>query len=225
MSKIAKVLGAMLVLTVVMHTTAAQTLKEVRQVEGITEYALPNGFSLLLAPDASRPTTTVNLTYRVGSGHEGYGETGAAHLLEHMLFKASATVADPKQEMTRRGARWNGTTGVDRTNYFASFNTDPETLDWMVDWLAEAMTQAKLQKSDLDSEMSVVRNELERADSAPAAVLSQRMVSASAWCRPRTTGTVTDTPRWVRAPMWKTSRLKNCAPSMRAITAPTTPCW
>ena len=179
MSKIAKVLAVMLVLGVVMHTTAAQTLKEVRQVEGITEYALPNGFSLLLAPDASRPTTTVNLTYRVGSGHEGYGETGAAHLLEHMLFKASATVADPKQEMTRRGARWNGTTGVDRTNYFASFNTDPETLDWMVDWLAEAMTQAKLQKSDLDSEMSVVRNELERADSAPAAVLSQRMVSAA----------------------------------------------
>jgi len=172
-------LGAMLALSMVAHVAVAQSLKEIRQVEGITEYALPNGFSLLLAPDASRPTTTVNLTYRVGSAHEGYGETGAAHLLEHMLFKASATVVDPKLEMTRRGARWNGTTWLDRTNYFASFNTDPETLGWMVDWLAEAMTQAKIQKSDFDSEMTVVRNELERAENAPAAVLGRRMISAA----------------------------------------------
>ncbi|VTU28394.1 M16 family metallopeptidase [Variovorax sp. PBL-E5] len=179
MSKLARMLGAVLALMVVAQITVAQTIKEVRQLEGITEYALPNGFSLLLVSDASKPTTTVNLTYRVGSGHEGYGETGAAHLLEHMLFKASATVADPKLEMTRRGARWNGTTRVDRTNYFASFNTDPETLDWMIGWLAEAMTQAKIQKSDLDSEMTVVRNELERAENVPAVVLGSRMVSAA----------------------------------------------
>ena len=49
-----------------------------------------------------------------------------------MLFKGSATIADPKAEMTRRGARFNGTTGPDRTNYFATFSTDPGTPDWMV---------------------------------------------------------------------------------------------
>jgi zinc protease len=179
MFKLTRLLSLMLALVVMAHFAAAQTIREVRQLEGITEYALPNGFSLLLVPDQSKPTTTVNLTYRVGSGHEGYGETGAAHLLEHMMFKASATVANPKLEMTRRGARWNGTTWVDRTNYFASFNTDPETLDWMIGWLAEAMTQAKIQKSDLDSEMTVVRNELERAENVPAAVLGKRMVSAA----------------------------------------------
>ncbi len=179
MSKLTRMLGLILALAMTAHVAVAQTIREVRRLEGITEYALPNGFRLLLVPDESKPTTTVNLTYRVGSGREGYGETGAAHLLEHMMFKASATVSDPKLEMTRRGARWNGTTWVDRTNYFASFNTDPETLDWMIGWLAEAMTQAKIQKSDLDSEMTVVRNELERAENVPAVVLGERMVSAA----------------------------------------------
>lgn len=152
---------------------------EIRTVEGITEYRLANGLTVLLAPDASKPTTTVNLTYRVGSRHEGYGESGAAHLLEHLLFKASATVADPKLEMTRRGARWNGTTGFDRTNYFAQFPSSTETLDWMVGWLAESMTQARLTQADLDTEMSVVRNELERAENDPARMLGARMRSAA----------------------------------------------
>lgn len=154
-------------------------LKEVRQVEGIVEYALPNGLTVLLAPDPSKPTTTVNLTYRVGSRHEGYGESGAAHLLEHLLFKATASIADPKLEMTRRGARWNGTTSFDRTNYFAQFASNGETLDWMVGWLAESMTQAKVSKADLDTEMTVVRNELERAENNPARILSGRMRSAA----------------------------------------------
>lgn len=179
MSRTVKFLAASLLLSATLHTAIAQPLQEVRRLEGITEYALPNGFSLLLAPDASRPTTTVNLTYRAGSGHEGYGETGAAHLLEHMLFKASAQVPDAWAEMTRRGARFNGSTGVDRTNYFATFNTDPGTLDWMLGWLADAMTQARLQKTDLDGEMTVVRNELERAENVPGAVLGKRMVSAA----------------------------------------------
>jgi zinc protease len=154
-------------------------LKEVRQVEGIVEYVLPNGLTVLLAPDASKPTTTVNLTYRVGSRHEGYGESGAAHLLEHLLFKATANIADPKLEMTRRGARWNGTTWYDRTNYFAQFATSNETLDWVVGWLAESMTRAKVSKADLETEMTVVRNELERAENNPARILSNRMRSAA----------------------------------------------
>lgn len=158
---------------------AQGSLKEVRQVEGIAEYALPNGLTVLLAPDPSKPTTTVNLTYRVGSRHEGYGESGAAHLLEHLLFKATANIADPKLEMTRRGARWNGTTWFDRTNYFAQFASDGETLDWMVGWLAEAMTQAKVSKADLDTEMTVVRNELERAENNPGRILSGRMRSVA----------------------------------------------
>jgi len=133
-------------------------LREIRQVENTTEYVLPNGLTVLLQPDNSRPTTSVNITYRVGSRHEAYGESGAAHLLEHMLFKASETIADHKLEMTRRGARWNGTTGYDRTSYFAQFSSDAETLDWMLGWLAESMTRARVSQQDLASEMTVVRN-------------------------------------------------------------------
>ena len=56
-------------------------------VEGVTEYRLENGLKVLLFPEASKPTATVNMTYLVGSRHEGYGETGMAHLLEHLMFK------------------------------------------------------------------------------------------------------------------------------------------
>src|SRR3982751_4446495 len=58
-------------------------------VEGITEYRLPNGLKVLLFPDSSRPSVTVNVTYLVGSRHENYGETGMAHLLEHLMFKGA----------------------------------------------------------------------------------------------------------------------------------------
>src|SRR5262245_53593007 len=63
--------------------------EKITTVEGITEYRLSNGLRVLLFPDASKQTITVNITYFVGSLHENYGETGMAHLLEHMLFKGS----------------------------------------------------------------------------------------------------------------------------------------
>jgi zinc protease len=158
----------------------AQTgLKEIRQLEGVTEYQLPNGLQLLLAPDAAKPITTVNITYRVGSRHEAVGEHGAAHLLEHMLFKASGSVTDPKREMGARAMRWNGTTDADRTNYFANFLADDERLRWMLSWLAGMMTNARFTKADLDSEMTVVRNEWERGESDPSRVLQERMRAAA----------------------------------------------
>src|SRR5512140_3875481 len=64
-------------------------IRKVTSVEGITEYRLPNGLKVLLFPDASKPTITVNITYLVGSRYENYGETGMAHLLEHLMFKGT----------------------------------------------------------------------------------------------------------------------------------------
>ena len=58
-------------------------------VEGITEYRLANGLKVLMFPDQSKQTITVNITYMVGSKHENYGETGMAHLLEHLVFKGT----------------------------------------------------------------------------------------------------------------------------------------
>src|ERR671925_295030 len=88
--------------------------KKVVSVEGITEYQLDNGLRVLLFPDPSTPTVTVNLTVLVGSRHEGYGETGMAHLLEHMLFKGSPKHRRPSEEITAHGATFDATTSFDR---------------------------------------------------------------------------------------------------------------
>jgi zinc protease len=167
----------------VSHLAAQAQLSLVRTLDGISEYSLPNGLQVLLLPDATKPVASVNITYRVGSRHESAGETGSAHLLEHLLFKASGKVTNPKQVMGAMGMRFNGTTSYDRTNYFASFLTSDEQatqrMDTMLGWLAGMMTQAKFTRADLDSEMTVVRNEFERAENEPGRVLGERMRSAA----------------------------------------------
>jgi zinc protease len=152
-------------------------LRAVTSVEGIDEYRLPNGLQVLLVPDDSKPTTTVNLTYRVGSRHEGYGETGMAHLLEHMLFKGTPKTKDPKAELSRRGLAFNGTTWFDRTNYFASFAANEANLKWYLEWGADAMVNSFVARADLDTEMTVVRNEMESGENNPSRILSQRTLS------------------------------------------------
>jgi len=82
-----------------------------------------------------------------------------AHLLEHMLFKGSKNFPDVKAELTRRGGRWNGTTSNDRTNYFETFSATPENLDWALSLEADRMVNSRVSREDLDSEMTVVRNE------------------------------------------------------------------
>lgn len=148
-------------------------------VEGICEYGLTNGLRVLLFPDASKPTVTVNVTYGVGSMHENYGETGMAHLLEHLVFKGTPNHADIPAEMKKRGISFNGTTSLDRTNYFGSFPANDDTLDWMLAMEADRMVNSFIAKKDLDSEMTVVRNEMERGENAPGRVFSQRMRSAA----------------------------------------------
>ncbi len=143
----------------------------VRSVEGIREYRLANGLQILLAPDDSKPTTTVNITYRVGSRQENYGETGMAHLLEHLLFKGSPRFPTAWAEFSKRGLRANGSTTIDRTNYYASFSANEDNLRWYLSWAADSMVNCFIAKSDLDSEMTVVRNEMERGENNPFQVL------------------------------------------------------
>ena len=157
---------------------ASAALKPVATVEGITEYRLPNGLQVLLAPDASKPTTTVNLTYRVGSRHESYGETGMAHLLEHLLFKGTPRFPTVWAEFTKRGLAANGSTWLDRTNYFASFAANDANLAWYLDWLSDSMTASFIARKDLDSEMTVVRNEMEMGENSPGRVLFEKTLAA-----------------------------------------------
>jgi zinc protease len=152
-------------------------MTRVQAVEGITEYRLPNGLQVLTVPDDSKPTTTVNVTYRVGSRHENYGESGMAHLLEHLMFKGSKAHPMVWAEFTQRGLQSNGTTSVDRTNYFASFAANDENLKWYLSWQADAMVNSFIAKKDLDSEMTVVRNEMESGENEPGRILWQRALA------------------------------------------------
>jgi zinc protease len=160
-------------------SSSSAALKAVASVEGISEFRLPNGLRVLLAPDASKPTTTVNITYLVGSRHENYGETGMAHLLEHMVFKGTPTRGNIMQELGKRGMSFNGTTFYDRTNYFETFPANPDNLKWALEMEADRMINSFIARKDLETEFSVVRNEMESGENNPQMSLWQRMTSAA----------------------------------------------
>jgi len=153
--------------------------KKVASVEGITEYQYDNGLRLLLFPDSSQSKVTVNLTVLVGSRHEGYGETGMAHLLEHMVFKGTPTHTNVPKALQEHGASFNGSTSVDRVNYFETLAASDENLEFALRLEADRMMNSFIKKSDLDSEMTVVRNEFERGENSPDRVLGQRIESAA----------------------------------------------
>nr|WP_222611169.1 pitrilysin family protein [Undibacterium sp. LX40W] len=169
--------------------TAKQTggAVKVTSVEGITEYKLSNGMRVILFPDASKPTITTNIIYMVGSRHENYGETGMAHLLEHLLFKPSANFGikkgtkTPVEVLNGTGAEFNGTTWYDRTNYYATFPANEDNLRQMLALEADRMVNAAIDQNDLwntktqKGEMTVVRNEFEIGESDPIGVTTERI--------------------------------------------------
>src|SRR5262244_2733124 len=103
-----RILASLALITGLVTTQTLQAQTKVTSVEGITEYRLDNGLRVLLFPDNSKPTVTVNVTYLVGSRHEGYGETGMAHLLEHMMFKGTKKYPKVLGQLEQRGAKLNG---------------------------------------------------------------------------------------------------------------------
>lgn len=166
-------------LLVVSCCANAGKISEIRSIEGITEYRLDNGLQLLLFPDPSKDTITVNVTYRVGSKHENYGETGMAHLLEHLLFKGSKNHPNITKELTDRGAETNGSTWLERTNYYETFKASEKNLNWALSMEADRMVNSFVAQKDLNSEMTVVRNEFERGENSPWRILYQRIYATA----------------------------------------------
>lgn len=164
---------------VVLAADAPAPPHKVTTVAGITEYTLDNGLRVLLFPDDSKPTVTVNLTYLVGSRHEGYGESGMAHLLEHLMFKGTPDHPQVWKELQEHGAQFNGSTSVDRTNYFETLPASAENLDFALKLEADRMVNSFISGKDLESEMTVVRNEFEMGENNPLNVLSERIMSTA----------------------------------------------
>ena len=156
-------------------------VEKVTEVEGITEYRLENGVKVLLFPDASKEVVTVNMTVFVGSRHEGYGEAGMAHLLEHMLFKGTPSHPDIPKALKDRGAgrSMNGTTWMDRTNYYETLPATGDNLEFAIRLEADRLLNSNIRGEDLESEMTVVRNEFERSENSPFQVMLQRMQGAA----------------------------------------------
>src|SRR5580704_6672148 len=154
-------------------TARAEAPVKVASIEGVTEYRLANGARVLLFPEMSRPTVTVNMTVLVGSRNEGYGETGMAHLLEHMVFKGTPNHPLVPKALRDHGANFNGTTNVDRTNYFETMPATDENLDFGVHLEADRLVNSFVKREDLVSEFTVVRNEFERGENNPQGILMQ----------------------------------------------------
>ncbi|KAF2330346.1 M16 family metallopeptidase [Flavobacterium ginsenosidimutans] len=161
------------------YAQKAEVPKFITNVEGVKEYSLNNGLKVLLIPDASQSNMVVNIVYNVGSRNEGYGEKGMAHLLEHMLFKSTKNLGDIKKMLADKGGNANGTTWLDRTNYYEIFPSSDENLKWSIEMEADRMINATILQSDLDKEFSVVRNEFEISENRPERVLQERVVSTA----------------------------------------------
>ncbi len=174
-------LGLVLILcaAVALAGDAPPAPQKVTTVAGITEHDLANGLRVLLFPDDSKPTVTVNLTYLVGSRHEGYGESGMAHLLEHLMFKGTPDHPQVWKELQEHGATFNGSTSDDRTNYYETLSATEENLDFGLRLEADRMVNSFIARKDLDSEMTVVRNEFEMGENSPLRVLAERIMSTA----------------------------------------------
>jgi zinc protease len=172
-------LSSILASLVMLPQLRAAEPRKVASVEGITEYQFDNGLRALLFPDKSQSKVTVNLTVLVGSRQEGYGETGMAHLLEHMVFKGTPRHPKIPKALQEHGAQFNGSTSNDRVNYFETLAATDENLEFAIDLEADRMVNSYIKKEDLDSEMTVVRNEFERGENSPSAVLGERISAAA----------------------------------------------
>lgn len=165
-----------------MLSTTSQPMIKIQTIEGITEYQLNNGLQVLFIPDTSKPSTSVNMTYRVGSRYEQYGYTGMAHLLEHLVFRGTPQYPEALQQFSQKGLNANGSTNQDRTNYYAVFAANDHTLEWYLRWQADVMQNLTIDDKDLQKEIDIILNERERSQSDPMQVLYERLkASAYHW--------------------------------------------
>lgn len=154
----------------------------VTEAGGIEEYRLANGMKVLLVENRVAPVATVLVVYRVGSRNEAVGYTGSTHLLEHMMFKGTPTFNKSQNTqiaatLQKIGAEFNATTWYDRTNYYETVPSDQVELAIKLE--ADRMRNSYIADADRQSEMTVVRNELERGQNEPSEVLDEAVYATA----------------------------------------------
>ncbi|GEM45424.1 M16 family metallopeptidase [Deinococcus cellulosilyticus] len=176
-------LGLLLASTATAQDLGVPGATHVTTLEGVSEYRLDNGLKVLLFPDESKQSFTFNVMYKVGSVQESYGETGMAHLLEHMMFKGTPSRPKLTDEFTARGAGAGGdanaTTSPDRTSYYETLAYTEDNLRWAIEMEADRMVNSKIASEDLPTERTVVRNELEAGENNPIGVLLRQTQAAA----------------------------------------------
>ena len=168
----------------VAQPAAPATLPEAALTAGITETSLPNGLKVLIKEVRSAPVVSFSVWYRVGSRNEHTGITGVSHLLEHMLFKGTRRyrVGEISRTLFLNGASFNGSTYYDWTNYRETLAAD--RLELAMEIEADRMVGSRIDKADLDSEMTVVRSELEGGENNPGRLLFQAVTAAAFQAHP-----------------------------------------
>jgi zinc protease len=157
-------------------------IRFVTAADGIEEYRLENGMKVLLMENRVAPVATVLVLYKVGSRNEAVGYTGSTHLLEHMMFKGTPTFNKANNTqiaatLQKIGADFNATTWYDRTNYFETVPSDQ--LELAIRLEADRMRNSLISDEDRQSEMTVVRNELERGQNEPTEVLDEAVYATA----------------------------------------------
>ena len=171
-SKILAAAVALLAATAGQTSFAQENMPEkIHEIEGITEYRLDNGMQVLLFPDQSKPVVTVNMTVFVGSRHEGYGEAGMAHLLEHMLFKGTErrTARDIAEELDSVGGRLNAFTDKEATCYYAKVLG--EHLPLAIDVLSDMILHSVHDPAELEREQNVILEEIKQHEDDPEGLI------------------------------------------------------
>lgn len=157
-------------------------IEKISEVKNVAEYKMKNGLKVLLVENHTAPVVTLLVVYKVGSRNEAVGYTGATHFLEHMLFKGTKDHNPDKGNgiddlLTQIGAYWNATTWFDRTSYYEVVPS--EFLELCIQLEADRMRNLLLRQEDHDSEMSVVRNELERGENSPDDILEKELYAVA----------------------------------------------
>jgi zinc protease len=151
---------------------------------GIGETVLPNGLRVLTKEVHSAPVVSFSVWYKVGSRNEHTGITGVSHLLEHMMFKGTQRyqVGEIPRTLFLNGAGFNASTYYDWTNYYETLASD--RLELAIQIEADRMVNSRIDKADLDSEMTVVRSELEGGENNPGRLLWQAVAATAFMAHP-----------------------------------------